>query len=227
MIRDPAQSASITALGATPIVQSLETATFVDLSSTVRRINPDALVFCAGSGKQSFTDPTITTKIDRNGAIKCFDAMAESGITKRLIMLSVVDSRDRKLPAPEWYDETDKDASDSLWAQLEGYMVAKFEADRDLVVNNARRGLQYTIVRPNWYSQDTVGSGRISAGKIHVPVDARVSREDTAAVLAGCVEDDRTVGLIFDVTGGDVPVKDALEGVVRDRVNVFKELYSQ
>ena len=159
-------------------------------------------------------------KIDRDGALKIFDAMvaAGPGCTKRLIIVSVIDSRDRGKAVPEWYDQQDREGSDQLWGALPAYMAAKFEADRDLVRGNAKRGLEYTIVRPTWYSEDP-GAGTVAAGRVHWK--EKVSREDTAAVVAECIEDDRTIGLAFDIRGGDVPIAEAVKEVGRERVDCF------
>ena len=37
-----------------------------------------------------------------------------------------------------------------------------------------------------------------------------ISRADVAAVLVSCLHDDRTVGLSFDLVGGDDQIADAL-----------------
>lgn len=56
--------------------------------------------------------------------------------------------------------------SERVWGAIGHYMQAKFEADRDLVRENGRRGLEYTIVRPGGL-RDEEGTGRIEAGKVH------------------------------------------------------------
>lgn len=56
--------------------------------------------------------------------------------------------------------------SERVWGAIGHYMKAKFEADRDLVRENGRRGLEYTIVRPGGL-RDEEGTGRIEAGKVH------------------------------------------------------------
>lgn len=67
---------------------------------------------------------------------------------------------------PEWYDEKDRVMSERVWGAIGHYMQAKFEADRDLVRENGRRGLEFTIVRPGGL-RDEEGTGRIEAGKVH------------------------------------------------------------
>ena len=221
---NPTQASSLSSLGAHPITLSLATSTVQELASTIEKCNPAAIVFAAGSGKAGFADPTLIDKIDRDAAIKLFDAMvaAGPGCTKRLIVVSVIDSRDRNKTVPKWYDQQDREASDYLWGVLPAYMAAKFEANRELVDGNAKRGLEYTIVRPTWYSEDA-GTGAVAAGRVHWK--EKISREDTAAVVAKCIEDDRTIGLSFDVSGGDVPIAEAVEEVGRQRVDCFEEYH--
>lgn len=88
-------------------------------------------------------------------------------MTKRYIIISALDVRDREnCRVPDWYDEKDRGMSERVWGAIGHYMQAKFEADRDLVRENGRRGLEYTIVRPGGL-RDEEGTGRIEAGKVH------------------------------------------------------------
>jgi nucleoside-diphosphate-sugar epimerase len=101
-------------------------------------------------------------------------------------------------------------------------MAAKFEADKDLVEQNTRRALDYTIVRPTWYGED-VRAGKINTGK--TGFSTRVSREDVADVIVACVENPATIGCVFEVTGGDVPIKEAVNHIAEEKVNSFEEMY--
>lgn len=101
-------------------------------------------------------------------------------------------------------------------------MRAKFAADRDLVTGNARRGLEYTIVRPGGLTLEK-GTGKVSAGKVHSK--ATVSREDVAEVVVRCIEESGTVGLAFDVVGGETPITEAVAKVAEDKTNTFEGFY--
>ena len=156
VIRNSSQSASLQSLGAQPIVQSIEDSSVSDLASTIRKHAPDVVIWSAGAGGG---DPSRTDTIDRKGAIKSFDACAEAGV-KRYIIVSALDTRDREKSTPPWYDDDDKARSDRLWTAIGAYMHAKFDADKDLVTGNARRKLDYTIVRPGHLTEDP-GKGMV------------------------------------------------------------------
>lgn len=218
LIRNPAQSASITALGAKPIVQSIESTSTADLIATIRSCSPDVIVWSAGAGGG---DPARTRAVDHEAAVRSFDAAAAAGV-KRYIMVSAIDTRDRAKTAPEWYNDEDKKASDGMWNAIPVYMEAKLAADRDLRTGNEKRGLEYTIVRPGKLSENK-GTGKIKAGKIHFGGD--VSREDVAAVIAACMEDKGTVELAFDLLGGDTPIAEAVGKIGKDRIDTFEGYY--
>ncbi|KXT07221.1 hypothetical protein AC578_2457 [Pseudocercospora eumusae] len=220
IIRNPDQIPSIKSLGANPIVQSIETSSVADLIATIKSTQPSTIVWAAGAGAGS---PERTEKVDHEGAVKCMDATAGAGVTKRLIVISAVDVRDRESRGePEWYDEGDRERSRRVWAAIGPYMRAKFAADRDLVVRNSERGLEYTIVRPGGLSQEP-GKGTIAAGKVHL--DKMISREDVAQAVVEIMKNDGTKGLAIDMVGGDTPIKDAIAEVAREKIDTFAERY--
>lgn len=101
-------------------------------------------------------------------------------------------------------------------------MEAKLAADRSLVTENSRRGLEYTIVRPGGLSQEP-GTGKVAAGKVHL--NNMIPREDVASVVIECMKQDGTKGLAIDCVGGDTPIKDAIAAVAKDRVDTFAGRY--
>lgn len=47
------------------------------------------------------------------------DATAKAGVTKRYIIISAVDVRDREnKPEPEWYNDGDRDRSNKVWSAI-------------------------------------------------------------------------------------------------------------
>jgi len=208
-------------LGAQPIIQSLEDSTVAELAQVIKSSAPDVIIFAAGGGWRAFKDPNFNLIVDRDGAIKVFDAMVEAGATKRLIMISTIDARNRSKPRPSWYSDEDQKASDEIWGMIPNYMEAKFEADKNLVEGNARRGLEYTIIRPTWYNEGG-WTGKINAGK--VGLSPKVSREDVADVFVACIENQATTGCVFEVVGGDIPAEEAVGEVAEEKVNTFDEL---
>jgi uncharacterized protein YbjT (DUF2867 family) len=69
-------------------------------------------------------------------------------------------------------------------------------------------------VRPGRLTDDP-GTGRVRAGE-HVG-RGEVPRDDVAAVLAACLATPATVGLTFELIGGETPVAEAIESLgIRD-----------
>lgn len=133
-----------------------------------------------------------------------------------------MDVRDRSKPAPGWYDSDDKARSDKMHDVIGAYMRAKFAADSNLVTENARRGLEYTIVRPGGLTTEK-GVGKVAAGKVHSKTT--VSREDVADVVVRCIEEKGTIGLAFDVVGGETPITEAVKKVADEKINTFEGFY--
>lgn len=209
-------------LGAIPIIQSLEDSTVAELIAIIESSTPDVVIFAAGAGLRAFKDPNLSILVDRDAAIRVFDAMAEANYTKRLITISTIDTRNRDKPSPTWYNKEDKKGSDELWGILPTYMKAKFEADKDLVEQNSRRGLEYTIIRPTWYG-DGEPTGKFKAGL--AGISPKVSRKDVADVSVACMENRGTIGCVFEVSGSEVPIKEAVRRIAEEKVDSFGEMY--
>lgn len=216
VIRNPSQTSDLEALGAKPIVQSIEDSSVSDLTATIRSLSPSTIVWAAGAGGGN---AERTKTVDQEGAIKVFDAAAAAGV-KRLITVSALDVRDREgKPEPEWYNDADRSTSKRMWGVIGPYMQAKYTADRNLVEENGRRGLKYTIVRPGGLTTND-GTGKVDAGKVHLK--ETIAREDVAAVVVACMQNDETIGMAFDVVGGDVPIEEAIKQVVKDKADTFQ-----
>lgn len=219
IIRNSAQSPDIESLGGKPIVQSIEDSSAQDFAQTIKSTNATTVLWAAGAGGGN---PARTKSVDNEGAIKAMDATAAAGV-KRFILVSAVDVRDRETrPEPEWYDDSDRERSNRVWSAIGPYMEAKFAADRNLVTENGRRGLEYTIVRPGGLSQEP-GKGTVAAGKVHL--GEMISREDVARVVIECMKQEGTKGLAFDVVGGGTPIAEAVAEVAKGRVDTFAGRY--
>lgn len=109
-----------------------------------------------------------------------------------------------------------------MWKALGPYMEAKFAADKALITGNGERKLDYTIVRPGRLSEDA-GTGKVVAGKVHLA--ASIPREDVARVVIECLKQPKTVGLAFDVVGGDVSIEEAVKGVAEGKADTFEGRY--
>ena len=218
IIRNESQIPDLESLGATPIVQSIESSSVSELVTTIKKVSPSAIIWSAGAGGG---DPSRTDTVDRKGAIKAMDAAAEAGV-KRYVVVSALDIRDKSRPEPEWYDDSDLKRSERLWGAIRPFMEAKFDADKSLAEDNERRHLDWTIVRPGQLT-DNEAKGTVSAGRVHL--GNPVSREDVAATVVECLQNDGTIGMAFDVLGGDVPIKEAVQGVVERKEDCFEGFY--
>ena len=145
----------------------------------------DAVVFAAGAGPGS--GPERKETVDYGGAVKLIEAARRAGISRYVIVSSV---------------GADPDASgDDTFAV---YLRAKGRADAAL----AASGLDYTTVRPGRLTDDP------GTGGVRIARDGEIPREDVAATLAAVLHDPRTVGLTFELVGGDVPIDEAIAALV-------------
>jgi nucleoside-diphosphate-sugar epimerase len=219
VIRNPDQKSDIEGLGGKPIIQSIEESSVDDIAKTITETKASTVIWSAGAGGGN---PERTKSVDRDGAIKSMDATAKAGV-KRYIIVSALDVRDRQnKPEPEWYNDEDRDRSNKVWGAIGAYMEAKFAADRNLVTENHRRKLEYTIVRPGGLSMEP-GTGKIAAGTVHL--NRMVPREDVARTVIECMKNPGTSGLAFDVVGGETPIAEAVQEVVKGRVDTFEGRY--
>ncbi|PVH99815.1 NAD-dependent epimerase/dehydratase, partial [Periconia macrospinosa] len=211
VIRDPKQASHLKALGASPIVQSVEDSSVSDFVKLIKNVKPDVVIWSAGAGGGSASAARLK-RVDTDGHIKVMDAVAqaaeEAGTTRRYITISSLEVRDEvNKPVPDWYDEDDRVYSKWAWPIFRPYFQARLASDKDLVEKNGQRRLEYTIVRPGWMSLQP-GTGRIGAGKCNIT--GQVSRDDVTSVLEVCMESSRTIGLAFDVASGNVPISEAV-----------------
>lgn len=220
VIRNPAQIPDLEAIGAHPIVQDLVSSSTDEFRQVIERVRPDTVVWAASSPQAPFP-------VDRDGAIKVMDALALSRVpSKRYVVISAADIRDREgRPVPDWYTEADAKLSDRMWGVIGPALRAKFEADRNLVTENGRRGLKYTILRPGGLTEGEP-VGRVRAGK--VGLTGMISRRDLAQALKTVSENEESAGLAFDLLGpgeNDMPIKDAVERVAKEREDTFEGYY--
>ncbi|KAH8719433.1 hypothetical protein GQ44DRAFT_808797, partial [Phaeosphaeriaceae sp. PMI808] len=197
------------------IVQSVEDSSVADFVSIIKYVKPGVVIWSAGAGAGGAGAARLKA-VDTDGQIKIMDAVAqaaeEAGTTRRYISISSLEVRDdMKKPMPHWYDTADKNFSASLASMFRSYFRARLVSDKSLVDENSRRKLEYTIVRPEWMSFGP-STGRTAAGRCRI--SGMVSREDVTTVLEHCINSSKTIGLAFDVAGGGVPIKAAVDNAV-------------
>jgi uncharacterized protein YbjT (DUF2867 family) len=181
VIRNPDHAADLEAAGATPIVFDLER----DEGLAEHLNGADAAVFAAGAGPGSGPERKLT--VDRGGATKLIDACREAGVARYVIVSSI--NADR----PERWSE-----------QMRPYFEAKAAADAAV----RESGLQYTIVRPGYLTDDP-GTGRVEAAP-RIEQAGKVSRDDVAATLLAVLETPATIGVSFDLIGGETAIAEAV-----------------
>jgi uncharacterized protein YbjT (DUF2867 family) len=145
----------------------------------------DAVVFAAGAGPGSGAERKRT--VDLGAAVKLLDAARRTG-ARRYLMVSSMGAGD---PA-------------SGGDAMRPYLEAKAEADAALAASD----LEWTIVRPGRLTDDP-GTGRVDVAPSFGSL-REVTRDDVAAVLAGCLDEPRTVRATFELLQGDTPIAEAL-----------------
>jgi len=183
MVRDPAQTEALEALGATAVIGDLEG----DLDGVVE--GADAVAFCAGSGSK--TGPDATLRVDLHGAVRVIDRCVAAGVD-RFVQLSSM-AADDPMRGSE---------------KIRHYLAAMHARDRILMAS----GLDTTVVRPGGLTHDP-GTGKVAVGIPRLDERGTIPREDVAAVLAGCLADDATIGATFEVVSGQTPIAEALAEV--------------
>lgn len=183
MIRKEEQADFFKKLGAETVLVDLEDDTPV-IKKAVEGV--DAVVFTAGSGPH--TGPDKTMLIDLDGAIKTIKATLAANVT-RFIMVSSFD--------------TTREAIQSAPSSFAPYVVAKHYADEKLRATD----LDYTIIHPGLLTNDE-GTGKVQAAE--TVERGEVPREDVANVILACLENNATIGKVFQVVTGETPIRDAV-----------------
>ncbi|KXN90764.1 hypothetical protein AN958_03651, partial [Leucoagaricus sp. SymC.cos] len=208
LIRTPSHEADIKAVGAQPLLLSLEDAPISDFTKAFE--DKDVVYFCAGAGGKGGEERT--KKVDYEGAVKVFDAIEqvkEEMKRPRLVLVSAIDVRDPEKPIPAHYDEQDIERSKKYREALGTYIKWKYEADKNLV---QRTSFKWTILRPGTLL-DEPGTGKVSAGRTHLRPG--IPRDDVAKALALLVDRVDAAGLTIDIVGGETPVAEALDAVIK------------
>lgn len=148
----------------------------------------DAIIFTAGSRN------TNLLKVDAYGVVKATTAAKRANI-KRFILLGAKWAAYPNL----WSRPEIKEAVDSLGE----YYIAKYFANIHLMQEEE---LDYTIVEPDQLEEKN-GTGMIEINNMQ-PVGTPIP--DVAAVLAACVDNDKTINKVYTINTGVTPIEDAL-----------------
>ena len=182
VIRDPAQAADLEAVGAEPVTFDIEAENSERLAIELEGC--DAAVFAAGAGAGS--GPERKGTVDLGGALKLIDACHGADVSRYLMISAMGVDRHEYPPEMEPYYEAKRDADAALRAS----------------------GLDHTIVRPGRLT-DAPGGGTIAIG---MPLESygEIPRDDVAATLVAVLDQAHTIGLTFDLIGGEKPIAEAV-----------------
>ncbi|MFB4162884.1 NAD(P)H-binding protein [Alteribacillus sp. JSM 102045] len=92
--------------------------------------------------------------------------------------------------------------------KMRHYLVAKKLADEYL----KESGLDYTIVRPGPLTNDEPEGTVLIEERIE-NASGKITRADTAHVLAETLDKENTIGKTFDLLGGSTPIEEAVRKV--------------
>lgn len=192
LVRNPDHEAELRAAGIEPAVLDLESTDAATVA--VALAGADAVVFAAGAGPGS--GPERKDSVDRAAAVLLADACEQAGVQRYLLLSSMGVESVRDGAVPQGVDEV-----------FVAYLRAKLAAEDDV----RARSLDWTVLRPGGLTDDA-GSGHVtladSVGQ------GSVSRDDVAAVLVALLQDDATVGAVLELTGGELPIEEALRRAV-------------
>jgi len=187
LIRNPDHGAALASLGMSPVLLDIEKRSAADLAEAIRGV--DAVVFAAGAGPGSGAARKETA--DYAGAVVSLEAARLAGID-RFVMISAMGT-------------DDPPGDDSVFSV---YLRAKARADQEVM----KSGLSWTIVRPGLLTNDQpLGTVQLARHVERGPIP----REDVAAVLAAVLDEERTVGRVFEVVSGDTRVPVAIDQLAR------------
>ncbi|KAL1408966.1 hypothetical protein Q8F55_005783 [Vanrija albida] len=209
VIRNDGHAADLAALGAKPLILSLEDASVADLADVLSAEKPDAVVFAAGAGSAD-----RTRAVDYEGAVKVYDALEKSG-TRRFLLVSAWDARNRDKPPPKHYTEASLKSSDWVWDKLKDYYIAKRDAEVEL---HRRKDIDYTVVRPVLLTDEPAGGATLG-----LATGGKVSRELVAKVLLALADRPETAGLTLDLADGEDSVEWAVARVVEERPDAWED----
>jgi uncharacterized protein YbjT (DUF2867 family) len=181
LIRNVKHADDVRAAGGVPVEGDLEVNE--DYTDWVR--GADVVVFAAGAGPGS--GPERKRTVDLGAAVKLRDAAVAAGVG-RYLMVSSMGAGD---PA-------------SASEEMRPYQQAKHDADQAVMDSD----LAWTVVRPGGLT-DEAGTGTVEVAE-SLGRYGQVTRDDVAAVLAGCLAEPATEGKVFEVLAGDTPIAQAL-----------------
>jgi uncharacterized protein YbjT (DUF2867 family) len=193
LVRNEAHREELEALGAEVRLLDIEKSTAEEFAKAFAGCQ--AVVFSAGAGADGKVERKRT--VDLEGSLKSIEGARQARI-RRFVQVSaqVVDD-----PIPE-------DAT-PVWR---AYVEAKREADEALRAS----GLDWTILRPGWLTDDPP-KRRVVLGR-DVP-DGDIARADVAGVISAVLDNDTTIGRQWEVVQDGLLIVEAIALAVLSEQN--------
>lgn len=192
VVRNPDHLPDLAKAGVEGVVLDLEQPVMDELAAAIEEC--DAVVFSAGAGPGSGAARKDT--VDHGAALLLIDACLVAPVDRYLLVSSIGVDSVRNGATPAGVDDV-----------FLAYLRAKLAAEEALRTTK----LDWTILRPGGLTNDA-GTGRVTLAP---SVDrGSVTRDDVAAVLVALLDEPRSAGLILGLTGGDVPIDDAVAAAV-------------
>lgn len=185
LIRNPDHEAEVRAAGAEPALVDLEGGSAGELAAAISGC--DAVVFAAGAGAGSGAERKET--VDHQAAVKLIEAAEAAGIDRYLMISSM--AADPEHSGDEIFD---------------AYLRAKGKADAALRAS----GMRETIIRPGRLTDDPATALVTLAASV---TRGEISRADVAAVLAVCLDAERTIGRTLELVAGATPIDQAIAAI--------------
>lgn len=184
-IRKPDQSDDVKAAGAEPVITDVEQLSVDEIAEQLS--GSDVVVWAAGAGGGA---PERTWALDRDAALRSFDAAAKAGAKRYLIVSYFGAGPDHGVPESEPFF---------------AYAEAKTLADQGL----AKSSLDWTILRPSGLTlAEPTGSIETSA---QGATGGEVSRANVAQTIAAALADDTTIGKTIEFNDGGTPIAEAIK----------------
>ncbi|KAL1861931.1 hypothetical protein Plec18170_000755 [Paecilomyces lecythidis] len=192
-----------------------------DAKKILDTVKPDYVVWSAGAGGKG--GPERTYAIDQDAAKHFIAASFSYPSVTKFLLISHVGSRRKQ---PSWWSDED-------WAHivhldtevLPTYARAKLEADEYFTAAAAKRKqegrpghFQAINLRPGLLT-DHKATGKVQLGR--TGAQGTVTREDVAIVADRLLARADTEGWI-DLLNGDEPIDEAIERVVREKIDTVE-----
>ena len=181
-IRNTKHMPKLVKLGAEVALIDLDKSEFDDIVFAMK--GADAVVFAAGSAAGE------SSELDRKGTLRTVRAAEKAGVPRYVSISSIGASTGLQT----------RDMSD----EMKDYYKQKRAAGKHITGSS----LKWTILEPGELT-DGKATGKVTLSEEGIE-DGKIPRADVAAVTVAVLEEPKTAGHVYQLTGGKTPIKTAL-----------------